>query len=202
MNDEIPRLNRRKFVKSAAAAGLLAGFGGIVPAYARPGRNGQLGGSSVDLRIGEQDIEIDGRRASAMAVNGTLPGPLVRLREGQDALIRVTNQLANANTSIHWHGLILPFRMDGVPGVSYAGIRPGETFTYHFPVRQNGTYWYHSHSADQEQLGVYGPLIIDAPDREPFRFDREYVVMLGDWLWANPAAMLDKLKKDSSYSNY
>ena len=165
-------------------------------------RNGQLGGSSIDLSIGEQEIEIGGRRDSAIAINGTVPGPLVRLREGRDAVIRVTNQLAKESTSIHWHGLILPFRMDGVPGVSYPGIGAGETFTYRFPVRQNGTYWYHSHSAGQEQLGVYGPMIIDPPGREPFRFDREYVVMLGDWLDGDPATMLAKLKKDNSYSNY
>ena len=202
MKNEISYISRRRFVKGAAAAGLLAGMSGIAPAYARRGRNGELGGSSVDLTIGEREIEIGGRRASAIAVNGTLPGPLVRLREGQDAVIRVTNQLAKETTSIHWHGLVLPFRMDGVPGVSYPGIPLGETFTYRFPVRQNGTYWYHSHTAAQEQLGVYGPLIIDPLGREPFSFDREYVVMLGDWLWADPAVMMAKLKKDSSYSNY
>ena len=202
MNNNVPHLTRRKFVKGAAAAGVLAGLGGILPAYARPGRNGYLSGNTIDLSIGEQEIEIGARRASAIAINGMLPGPLLRLREGQDTVIRVTNQLANETTSIHWHGLILPFRMDGVPGVSYPGIRAGETFTYRFPVRQNGTYWYHSHTAAQEQLGLYGPLIIDPPGREPFRFDREYVVMLGDWLWADPAVMLAKLKKDNSYSNY
>jgi len=201
MNDDIPPLSRRNFVKGVAAAGLLAGIGSIVPAYARP-LNGQLGGGSIDLSIGEKEIEIGGRRAAAIAINGTVPGPLVRLREGRDAVIRVTNQLAKESTSIHWHGLILPFRMDGVPGVSYPGIGAGETFTYRFPVRQNGTYWYHSHSAGQEQLGVYGPMIIDPPGREPFRFDREYVVMLGDWLDGDPATMLAKLKKDNSYSNY
>lgn len=202
MRQEISHVSRRSFVKGAAAAGLLAGIGGIVPAYARPGRNGYLGGSSIDLSIGEQEIEIGGRRAAANAINGTVPGPLIRLREGQDAVIRVTNTLANESASIHWHGIILPFRMDGVPGVSYPGIGVGETFTYRFPVRQNGTYWYHSHTAAQEQLGVYGPLIIDPRGQEPFRFDREYVIILGDWLWADPAVMLAKLKKDNSYSNY
>jgi CopA family copper-resistance protein len=202
MNDDISYLSRRKFVKGAAAASLLAGIGGIVPAYARPGRNGGLSGNSIDLSIGEKEIEIGGRRAAANAINGTVPGPLIRLREGQDAVIRVTNALANESASIHWHGIILPFRMDGVPGVSYPGIGAGETFTYRFPVRQNGTYWYHSHTAAQEQLGVYGPLIIDPRGREPFRFDREYVIILGDWLWADPAVMLAKLKKDNSYSNY
>ena len=135
-----------------------------------------------------------------MAINGTVPGPLLRLREGQDAVIRVTNRLARETTSIHWHGLILPFRMDGVPGVSYPGIRAGETFTYRFPVRQNGTYWYHSHSAAQER--VFGPMVIEPAGRDPVRSDREYVVMLGDWLDGDPATMMGKLKKDNSYSNY
>ena len=201
MNFDVPYVTRRKFVKGAVAASLLAGLGNILPAYARPGRRGYLG-SSIDLSIGHREIEIGGRRVSAIAINGTVPGPLVRLREGENAVLRVTNQLVKESSSIHWHGLILPFRMDGVPGVSYPGIGAGETFTYRFPVRQNGTYWYHSHSAGQEQLGVYGPMIIDPPGREPFRFDREYVVMLGDWLDGDPAAMLAKLKKNSSYSNY
>ncbi|MDQ3414699.1 MAG: copper resistance system multicopper oxidase, partial [Verrucomicrobiota bacterium] len=195
-------LTRRKFVKGAAAAGLMAGLGGIVPASARPRGNGALSGHLIYLSIGEQEIEIAGRPARALAINGTVPGPLVRLREGQDAVIRVTNQLKGESASIHWHGLLLPFRMDGVPGVSYAGIGAGETFEYRFPVRQNGTYWYHSHTAVQEQLGVYGPLIIDPIAPEPFAYDREYVVVLGDWLFGEPEAMLAKLKKESSYSNY
>jgi CopA family copper-resistance protein len=202
VNDEIPYISRRHFVKGAAAAGFLAGFSGILPAYARPGRQSYLSGNAIDLFIGDQEIEIGGRRAAAISINGTVPGPLLRLREGQEAVIRVTNRLASETTSIHWHGIILPFRMDGVPGVSYPGIRAGETFTYRFPVRQHGTYWYHSHSAAQEQEGVFGPLIIEPREREPFGFDREYVVMLGDWLWAKPETMLAKLKKDSSYSNY
>lgn len=202
MSTDVPHFTRRKFVKATAAAGLLAGLGAIVPAYARSGRNGELSGNSIDLSIGEKQIEIGGRRYSAIAINGTVPGPLIRLREGQEAVIRVTNQLAKETTSIHWHGLILPFRMDGVPGVSFPGIRAGETFTYRFPVRQNGTYWYHSHSAAQEQIGVFGPMVIEPAGRDPVRSDREYVVVLGDWLDGDPATMLAKLKKDNSYSNY
>lgn len=202
LNDARSVISRRRFVKGAAAAGFLAGLSGLSPAYARPGRQSYLSGSVIDLSIGEREIEIGGRRATAAAINGTVPGPLLRLREGQEAVLRVTNRLATETTSIHWHGIILPFRMDGVPGVSYPGIRAGETFTYRFPVRQHGTYWYHSHSAAQEQEGVFGPLIVEPREREPFRFDREYVVMLGDWLWAKPETMLAKLKKDSSYSNY
>ena len=193
---------RRRFLRLAAASGLLAAYESLVPAYARTRNQTRTADGSLDLMIGKQTIDIGGRRAAAIAINGTVPGPLVRLREGQEAVIRVTNQLAGESTSIHWHGLILPYRMDGVPGVTFPGIAPGETFTYRFPVRQNGTYWYHSHTAAQEQLGVYGPLIIDPAGPEPFRSDREYVIVLGDWLSGDPAAMLNKLKGMSSYSNY
>jgi CopA family copper-resistance protein len=202
MNDDISHFSRRKFVKGAAAAGLLAGLGGIVPSYARSGRNGELSGSPIDLSIAEQEIEIGGKRYSALAINGTVPGPLLRLREGQDAIIRVTNRLAKGTTSIHWHGILLPFRMDGVPGVSFPGIGPGETFTYRFPVRQNGTYWYHSHSAAQEQEGVFGPMVIEPAGRDPVRSDRDYVVVLSDWLDGSPETMLAKLKKQGNYSNF
>ncbi len=193
---------RRRFLRLTAAAGLLAAYENLVPAYARTGKPSRTADGSLDLTIGRQTIEIGGRRAAAIAINGTVPGPLVRLREGQDAVIRVTNQLVGESSSIHWHGLILPYRMDGVPGVTFPGIAPGETFTYRFPVRQNGTYWYHSHTAAQEQLGVYGPLIIGPAGPEPFHYDREYVVVLGDWLSGDPAAMMNKLKGMSSYSNY
>ena len=195
-------ITKRQFLRNAAAVGALAGFERFAPAYARPGKTTRELGDPIDLTIDRLSIDIGGRRASAIAINGTVPGPLVRLREGQDAIIRVTNRLAHESTSIHWHGLILPFRMDGVPGVSFAGIGAGETFTYRFPVRQNGTYWYHSHTAAQEQLGVYGPLIIDSAGGDPFRYDREYVVSLGDWLSGDPMAMVAKLKKDGSYSNH
>ena len=202
MNNPDPHFTRRHFLRNAAAASVLAGFESLAPAYARPGKKARESGGPIDLTIGHQTIDIGGRRVKAVAINGTVPGPLVRLREGQDAVIRVTNRLAGESTSIHWHGLILPFQMDGVPGVSFAGIAPGETFTYRFPVRQNGTYWYHSHTAAQEQLGVYGPLIIDPAEPDPVRYDREYVVILGDWLSGDPMTMVAKLKKQSSYSNY
>lgn len=192
-------LTRRNFLRDTAAVGLLAGFESMIPAYARSTRGGS---GPIDLAIDKQTLDIGGRRVSAIAVNGTVPGPLVRLREGQEAVIRVTNRMEDEDASIHWHGLILPFQMDGVPGLSYPGIRPGETFTYRFPVRQSGTYWYHSHSALQEQLGVYGPIIIDPADSDPVRYDREYVVILADWLSGDPEAMVAKLKKQSSYSNY
>src|SRR5581483_3683473 len=124
-----------------------------------------------------------------------------RFREGEQVVIRVSNRLRKA-TSIHWHGVIVPMKMDGVPGVSFAGIAPGETFTYRFRLKQHGTYWYHSHSGLQEQTGHAGPLIIDPPGDEPFGYDREYVVMLSDWTFVDPELLLSKLKKQSNYSNF
>ena len=198
MKSTSPLFSRRHFLRNAAA-GALAGWESLVPAHARAGKKS---GKPIDLSIDHQAIDIGGRRAKAIAINGTVPGPLLRLREGEDAIIRVTNRLNDSDTSIHWHGLILPFQMDGVPGVSFPGIRPGETFTYRFPVRQNGTYWYHSHTAVQEQLGVYGPIIIDPAGSDPVRYDREYLVVLSDWLSGDPMTMVAKLKKQNSYSNY
>lgn len=192
---------RRQFLRYTAAVSLLAGFESLVPAYAGPGRKSRASDGPIDLSIGKLSFDVGGKQFPAVAINGTVPGPLVRLREGQDAVIRVTNQLKGESTSIHWHGLLLPFRMDGVPGVTYAGIGAGETFEYRFPVRQNGTYWYHSHTAAQELFGVYGPLIIEPAEPEPFRYDREYVVVLDDWLSGEPMAMVSKFKKNSSYSN-
>ncbi len=202
MHNPKSHFTRRRFLRNTAAASVLAGFESLVPTYAQPGKRARETGGPLDLTIDRLSIDIGGRQVSAIGVNGTVPGPLVRLREGEDAIIRVTNRLAGESTSIHWHGLILPFQMDGVPGLSYAGIGAGETFTYRFPVRQSGTYWYHSHTAAQEQLGVYGPLIIEPAGRDPFRYDRDHVVMLGDWLSGDPMAMLAKLKKQNSYSNY
>ena len=162
-------ITKRQFLRNTAAASVLVGFESVVPAYARPMRISRASGGPIDLTIGKLSFDVGRKQFPAIAINGTVPGPLVRLREGQDAVIRVTNHLRGESTSIHWHGLILPFRMDGVPDVTYAGIGAGETFEYRFPVRQNGTYWYHSHTAAQEQLGVYGPLIIDPAKSSPLR---------------------------------
>ncbi|MCL5885342.1 MAG: copper resistance system multicopper oxidase [Deltaproteobacteria bacterium] len=151
--------------------------------------------------IRKRTIDIAGKDATATTINGSVPGPLVRLREGQTAVIRVTNRLEE-DTSIHWHGIILPADMDGVPGVSFPGIKPGETFTYRFPVIQSGTYWYHSHTGMQEQLGHYGPLIIDPAEPEPFAYDRDYVVVLSDWTFEDPHKVLAKLKKKGGYYNF
>lgn len=178
----------------------------LIPAYAAasPGidKTPSAGNPNpINLNIASTPVQISGRTAQATTVNGSLPGPLVRLREGQDALLRVTNNLSK-DSSIHWHGLILPYTMDGVPGLSYDGIGPGETFEYRFPVSQSGTYWYHSHSDLQEQTGVYGPLVIDAAKPEPWSYDKEFVVVLSDWTFENPHRVMAKLKKQADYFNF
>jgi len=158
-------------------------------------------GSEFDLRIGETEVNITGKRRTALTINGSLPGPTLRWREGDDVTLRVTNDL-NEDTSIHWHGILLPANMDGVPGLSFSGIHPGETFTYRFNVRQSGTYWYHSHSGLQEQLGVYGALIIDPREPDGVGYDREHVVVLSDWTDEDPHRVFAKLKKESHYYNF
>ena len=205
-NSTFPPLNRRRFIRASAALGLLAGLPRFMPAYALENAGQQaspVGGAKaneIDLVIRELQMTFGKRRGTVVTVNETVPGPLVRLREGTDAILRVTNNLKE-DTSIHWHGLLLPPGMDGVPGVSFAGIKPGETFTYRFPVRQNGTYWYHSHSGFQEQEGHYGPLIIDAAKPEPFKYDREHVVVLSDWTPEDPMRILARLKRRPNYYN-
>lgn len=153
-----------------------------------------LAGTEFDLQIGETPVNFTGSPRTAMTVNGGIPGPLLRWREGDTVTLRVRNKLRES-TSIHWHGILLPANMDGVPGLSFEGIAPDGMYVYTFKVRQNGTYWYHSHSGFQEQAGVYGPLIIDAREPEPFAYDREYVVMLSDWTDEDPARLMRTLKK-------
>lgn len=155
----------------------------------------------LELTIGERPLRIAKRSSTAVAVNGQVPGPVIRLREGQEFVARVHNQL-DEHTSIHWHGLLLPAGMDGVPGVSFAGIGPGTTFTYRFPIRQHGTYWYHSHSGMQEQLGHYGALVIDPAGPDEIAYDREHVVILSDWLHTDPHRMMTRLKQQSDADNF
>jgi CopA family copper-resistance protein len=155
----------------------------------------------IDLTISEIPIRVGDRRGTATAINGTVPGPLIRLREGQDVTINVTNKL-KVDTSIHWHGVLVPPEMDGVPGVSFGGIKPGETFTYKFPITQYGTYWYHSHSAGQEQAGLYAPIIFDPAKQDPVQYDREYVVVVADWTPRSEDEMISKLKKRPGYFNF
>jgi CopA family copper-resistance protein len=157
--------------------------------------------ATYDLEVGETTLDIDGKPRRALAVNDSVPGPTLRFREGEDLVIKVTNRL-DEDTSVHWHGLILPNDQDGVPGLTYDGIAPGETFTYRFPAQQSGTYWYHSHSGLQEQAGVYGPIVIEPAEREPFRYDREYIVLLSDSHSTAPERILKNLKAQSDYYNY
>ena len=197
------RTSRRTFVKALAAGGILAGFGlwrSPVWAITSPGQPNVLAGTDFDLSVGEMGVNFTGTPRTAMTINGSLPGPLLRWREGDTVTLRVRNRLKE-NTSIHWHGIILPVNMDGVPGLSFHGIEPGGLYVYSFKVKQNGTYWYHSHSGFQEQVGVYGPIVIDAKDPEPFSYDRDYVVMLSDWTDEDPERVMKKLKKQSGYYN-
>ncbi len=160
-----------------------------------------LAGSEFDLAIARSSVEIGGRSRRATTVNGTLPGPILRWREGDTVTLRVANRMDEAS-SIHWHGIVLPSNMDGVPGLSFDGIAPGSSYTYRFKVRQHGTYWYHSHSSLQEQTGVYGPLIIDPAQPEARRCERDYVVMLSDWSDEDPRRIKSRLKKQSNYYNF
>ncbi|MDZ3995218.1 copper resistance system multicopper oxidase [Pseudomonas sp. Teo4] len=198
------KTTRRSFVKGLAATGLLGGLGmwrAPVWAVTSPGQPNVLTGTDFDLYIGELPVNITGAKRAAMAINGSLPGPTLRWREGDTVTLRVRNRLKQ-DTSIHWHGMILPANMDGVPGLSFHGIAPDGMYEYKFKVHQNGTYWYHSHSGFQEQLGVYGALVIDAKEPEPFTYDRDYVVMLSDWTDEDPARVQSKLKKQSDYYNF
>ena len=199
-------ITRRSFLHYAGTFSIMAGFAGIAPAYALQQTGIQAGNRQetipdINLLIRWDRIDVGGREGRAITLNGSIPGPIVRLKEGKEAVIHVTNELEE-DTSIHWHGILLPAEMDGVPGVSFPGIKPGQTFTYRYPVKQSGTYWYHSHSGVQEQSGHYGPLIIDPAEPEPFEYDREYVVMLSDWTFEDPRRVFAKLKKMSDYYNF
>jgi CopA family copper-resistance protein len=202
--------SRRRFVQGLALGGAVTGLG-LWPkagwALKSPGQGQVLSGTEFDLVIGETPMNFTGRTRTAITVNGSIPAPLLRWREGTTVNLRVSNALPRGSihgheTSIHWHGILLPANMDGVPGLSFAGIHPGETYHYRFTVQQGGTYWYHSHSALQEQAGLYGPLVIDPIAPEPFRYDRDYVVLLSDWTDLDPAALFSRLKKMSMYDNY
>jgi CopA family copper-resistance protein len=199
------RPTRRAFVKGLAIGGAAAGLGlWRTAAWAQghpPAAWGTLQGTDFDLRIGETPMNFTGAPRIAFTVNGSVPAPTLRWKEGDTVTLRVANTL-DEDASIHWHGILLPANMDGVPGLSFAGIRPGETYVYKFRVRQAGTYWYHSHSGFQEQRGLYGPLIIEPREPEPFKYDREHVVMLTDWTDESPERVFSKLKKQSDYYNF
>ena len=202
---------------SITRRGILAGLGAgatlaAVPAWAQghsmrrhngpPIRVGfdEVSGEIIDLAVAGGRRNVQGRSGHGIAVNGSVPGPLIRLREGQNVRLNVTNHL-NEDTSIHWHGLLVPFQYDGVPGVSFPGIKPHETFTYNFPIRQSGTYWYHSHSHLQEQSGHYGPLIIEPAGAEPVSYDRDYILLLSEFTPLHPHFIMSRLRTGEGYFN-
>lgn len=200
-------VSRRRFVQGLAAGGVLLGVSAplrhvlaqdvIASGTAAP----VLRGTQFDLVVAESPVNFTGKAAVATTINGTLPAPTLRWKEGETVTIRVTNRLA-VPTSIHWHGIILPFQMDGVPGISFNGIAPGETFTYRFKVQQSGTYWYHSHSGFQEQTGMFGAIIIDPAQGKDIAADREHILLLSDWMDDDPMTVLGRLKKQGDYYNY
>ena len=195
--------SRRRFVQGLTASGMLASLGMLSPALLRAAPNPDvpfLDGPVFDLTIDEVVVNFTGRPHTATAINGSIPAPTLRMREGDRITIRVTNNMS-VSSSIHWHGLILPSNMDGVPGLSYAGIAPGETYVYEFVAAQNGTFWYHSHTGFQEQTGMYGSIVIEPRNTDSVRYDREHVVLLSDWTDENPNRVYAKLKKLSHYYN-
>ena len=205
----LPMPSRRRFVQGLVAAGAatqLPFLPSLGWALKSPDTPVVLSGTEFDLAIGESSVNFSGRARTAVTVNGSLPAPLLRWREGTTVNVRVSNALPKGSvfgheTSIHWHGILLPANMDGVPGLSFGGIHTGETYHYRFTLRQGGTYWYHSHSGFQEQAGLYGALIIDPIEPEPFSFDRDYVVMLSDWTDMDPGRLFARLKKMPGYDN-
>ena len=200
-------LSRRRFVQGLAAGGVIASFPTLARAAlgeratAATGTAPVLSGSQIQLIVGESVANFTGAPRIATTINGSIPAPTLRVREGDTVTIQVTNRLRET-TSIHWHGIILPFEMDGVPGISFPGIAPGESFTYQFRLEQSGTYWYHSHSGMQEQTGMYGAIIVEPRDRESIRADRDFLVQLSDWTDEDPMRVLGKLKVQSDYYNF
>ena len=198
-------LSRRDFLKRLIhVAGIsLAGIHLPLPAWARGDGRAHADGTITDrfdLAIGQVPIRFGNTEAMATGINGSVPGPLLRMREGDRVKLKVSNFLAE-DSSIHWHGLILPSNMDGVPGLSFTGIRPESHYDYEFDVRQNGTYWYHSHSGLQEQTGIYGPLVIEAAGTDPVACDREFVLLFSDWTFEDPERLLANLKRQDDYYN-
>lgn len=199
---QMPHASRRQFIQSIGLTGLAVSqvsLGKSLSGSNQPASH-ELSGNQLDLVVGYQAINFSGQSKIATTVNQSLPGPLLRLREGDTVNIRVHNQLAQ-DTSIHWHGLLLPYQMDGVPGISFAGIKPGQVFTYQFKLQQSGTYWYHAHSGFQEQTGLLGAIVIEPKHGERHQADREHVILLSDWTDLDPAYLLSKLKKHSHFDN-
>ena len=200
-------LSRRQILSGVTMIGGSLAVSPFFPAWAAsgtPGLNqamGTISGTNIALTIGHAPFRVGGRTGHAVTVNGTLPGPVIRLKEGQKVRLAVTNTL-NEDSSIHWHGILLPFQMDGVPGVSFPGIKPGATYNYEFEVKQSGTYWYHSHSGMQEAMGQYGAIVVDPAGADPVAYDREHVIVLSDWSFMHPMEQLRKLKAMGGYFNH
>ena len=203
----VPPVSRRTLLRGAVLAGGGLTLAPLFPAWARSGSMGLnaasqvLTGENIGLTIGHAPFSVGGKMGHACTVNGTVPGPIIRLKEGQMVRLAVTNSLKE-DSSIHWHGILLPFQMDGVPGVSFPGIKPGETYNYEFEVKQSGTYWYHSHSGMQEAMGQYGAIVIDPAGPDPVAYDREHVIVLSDWSFMDPMEQLRKLKAMGGYFNH
>ena len=203
MND----FDRRQLLRGASLLGGGLALSTLMPGWAQSATPGlaptlpTLTGPNIDLTISHAQLSIDGRAGHAVTINGTVPGPLLRLKEGQNVRLSVKNDLAE-ETSIHWHGILVPFQMDGVPGVTFPGIQPGQTFVYEFPIIQSGTYWYHSHSGLQEAEGHYGPIIIDPKGEDPVAYDREHVVVLSDYSFMHPHLLFKRMKQQSGLYNY
>ncbi len=201
-----PCLSRRHFLRDSSTAALGLALGATLAPWARSAGQADLTGlrpraGAFDLSVARTPCRVDGKQTTGTLINGQLPAPLLRWREGESVVMRVHNQL-QVDTSIHWHGILLPFHMDGVPGVSFPGIRPGQTFTYEFPLLQSGTYWYHSHSGLQEQVGHYGPLVVEPAEPDPDAVERDYVIVLSDWTFEDPHRVYAKLKKMSDNYNF
>ncbi|MBX9860760.1 MAG: copper resistance system multicopper oxidase [Sphingomonas sp.] len=200
-------IDRRQLLRAGAAASGTFALAAWMPAWAQPLSPGlttllpMVSGEDITLKIARQTMMIDGRPSRAIGINGTVPGPLIRLREGQNVRLNVINDL-DEDSSIHWHGLLVPMQFDGVPGISFPGIKPRSKFVYEFPIKQAGTYWYHSHSGMQEQLGHYGPIVIDPAGTDPVGFDREHVIVLSDHSQMSPEAIFRKMKLMPGYFNY
>ena len=201
------RIDRRTLLRGSLAIGGTATLSAWMPAWAQSASAGfasdlpTVSGEDITLRIAHQTVMIDGRPSKAIGINGTVPGPLIRLREGQNVRLTVENDL-NEDSSLHWHGLLVPSQFDGVPGISFPGIKPRSSYLYEFPIKQAGTYWYHSHSGMQEQLGLYGPIVIDPAGTDPVAFDREHVIVLSDHSQLSPEAIFRKMKLMPGYFNH
>ena len=198
-------IDRRTLIRNASLTGGLAAFSSYAPAWAHNGIGltpamQTLSGDTIALKLGHATFGLNGKAGHALTVNGTMPGPILRLKEGQSVKLAVTNSLTE-ESSIHWHGILLPFNMDGVPGISFPGIKAGETFVYDFNVRQSGTYWYHSHSWLQEQSGHYGPMIIEPRGGDRLRVDRDYILLISDFTTLDPHFIMNRLRTGEGHFN-